>query len=107
MFYQHFFTTTPFTYLLLADYVQRKEKLQSYLLTGEGNLIFCYTSLTNPNFWQIKIIILLISNINIFFTIDFSYVILFFLVTVKHMKNKYNVAMAPGIKINKSNKSKV
>ena len=33
---------------------------------GEGNLIFCCTDPTDPNFQKIKIIIIVISHINIF-----------------------------------------
>ena len=33
---------------------------------GEEHLIFCCTGPTDPNFWQIKIIMILISHINIF-----------------------------------------
>ena len=42
---------------------------------GKGNLIFCCTSWTDPTFWQIKIIIILISNINFSFfdNLDFFY----------------------------------
>ena len=38
-------------------------------LQGEGNLIFYCMGPTDPTFWQIKIIMILISHINIFFTI--------------------------------------
>ena len=34
---------------------------------GEGNLIFCCTGPNDHNFWQIKIVIILISHINISF----------------------------------------
>ena len=34
---------------------------------GEGNLIFCCTGPNDRNFWQIKIVIILISHINISF----------------------------------------
>ena len=33
---------------------------------GKGNLIFCCTDPTDPNFQQIKIVIIVISHINIF-----------------------------------------
>ena len=49
-----------------------------YYPLGEGNLIFCCTDLTNPNLWQIKIIIL-ISHTNVsFFATSISFNMIFF-----------------------------
>ena len=49
-------------------------------LFGEGNLIFCCTGATDPNFWEIKIIVILTLHKNTFvFTIYFSFNMIFFL----------------------------
>ena len=50
------------------NYLKALEPLQGdSLLFTKGNLIFCSMGLTNPNFWQIKIRIM-ISHINISFS---------------------------------------
>ena len=49
------------------------------ILLGEGNLIFGCTGPTDSNFWQAKIIIILILYINIsFLTIHISFETIFF-----------------------------
>ena len=56
---------------------------------GEGNLIFCCTGLTDPNFWNIKIIIIMISHIYISFFIFISSSMTFFLLDYSKIhKNK-------------------
>ena len=58
---------------------------------GEGNLIFCCTGLTDLNFWNIKIIIIIImiSHIYIFFIIVISSNMIFFLLDYSKIhKNK-------------------
>ena len=57
---------------------------------GEGNLIFCCAVPTDPNFRQTKIIIILISYINISsFTIYISCNLnFFFQIAIKYIKNK-------------------
>ena len=56
-------------------------------LLGEGNLIFCCTGPSDPNFWQIKTIILTL-HITMCFTIYFSSNIFLFQVTKRLVKNK-------------------
>ena len=55
---------------------------------GKGNIIFCCTGLTNPYFWQIKIIIV-ISHTNFSFFLFTIYItsnrIFFFQVTLKYI----------------------
>ena len=63
---------------------------------GEGNLIFCCMGPTDSNFWQIKVmIIILISHVDIFpFTTQFSpNMIFFFRVAIKLIKNKNLVCL--------------
>ena len=43
------------------EMIKRKQ-----VILGEGNLIFCCTGPTHPNFHHIKIIIILISHVNTF-----------------------------------------
>ena len=67
---------------LLKSYIMKKKgkkktkvdfEKDSKLMNSENNLIFCCTVPADPNFWQIKLIIILISHTDIFlFTTYFS-----------------------------------
>ena len=45
---------------------------------NEGNLIFCCRGLTDPNFWQIKTIIILISHTNFSVFLQFIFLLIYF-----------------------------
>ena len=63
--------------------------LNVFNIRRQKQLNFCCTGPTNPNFWQIKITIVLISHINIFFTAYISpNMIFFFEITIEYIKDK-------------------
>ena len=66
-----------------------------HIFVADKIFFFFYTGLTNPSFWQIKIITKMISHINISFFLLFlfllTYIICFFWATIKdiHKKQKF------------------
>ena len=70
LYQQDYFTQNYFCFPAIISLTR---KLLSYILgippLDEGNLIFCCTGTTDPNFWQIKIIIviLILHKIFLFF----------------------------------------
>ena len=59
------------------------------IILGKGNLIFCCTDSTDPNFREIKITITLISHKYFcFYNLFSSGMIFFFSVTIKQIKTK-------------------
>ena len=55
------------TYYMLLCFVLLYLYYIICIVLDEGNLIFCFTGQNNLNFWQIKIIIILISHTNFSF----------------------------------------